>query len=176
MVSYESKVLKIKYFLCNSIPFLRHFLVRACPKVEPNLFRLFCLFFAFSFSLVLIILLPLLTASQLLTASCQSVQEFSRKLHPKGQFLPSDEEGHFLSVLFTQIYKRFCIYLKLNITLLWVSLSVWFLFLHHRSSRFNLGSDSFCLTAKNQTICDVTNWKKRLHSPSSQCSSVRFME
>ena len=28
----------------------------------------------------------------------------------------------------------------------------------HRSSSFNLGSDRFCLTAKNQTISDDTNW------------------
>ena len=45
-----------------------------------------------------------------------------------------------------------------------------------RSSRFNLGSDSFCLTAKNQTIGDDTNGKKGYHVPSSQCSSVRFIE
>ena len=31
----------------------------------------------------------------------------------------------------------------------------------HRSSRFNLGWDRFCLTAKTQTIGDDTNWKKK---------------
>ena len=47
----------------------------------------------------------------------------------------------------------------------------------HRSSKFNLGSDRFCLTAKSQTIRDDTNWKKKgYHVPSSQCSSVRFIE
>ena len=47
----------------------------------------------------------------------------------------------------------------------------------HKSSRFNLGSDRFCLTAKNQTIGEDTNWKKKgYHVPRSQCSSVRFVE
>ena len=42
----------------------------------------------------------------------------------------------------------------------------------HRSTSFNLDSDRFCLTAKNQTIDDDTNWKKKdYHVPSSQCSS-----
>ena len=47
-----------------------------------------------------------------------------------------------------------------------------------RSSRFNLGWDRFYLTAKNQTIGDDTNWKKKngYHVLSSQCSSVRFIE
>ena len=47
----------------------------------------------------------------------------------------------------------------------------------HRSSRFNLGWDRFCLTAKTQTIGDDTNWKKKgYHVLSSQYSSVRFIE
>ena len=47
----------------------------------------------------------------------------------------------------------------------------------HRSSRFNLGWNRFCLTAKTQTIGDDTNWKKNgYHVLSSQYSSVRFIE
>ena len=46
----------------------------------------------------MVILQPLLTASWLLTASCQSVKEFSRRHHPKGKFLSTDEEGNFSSV------------------------------------------------------------------------------
>ena len=47
----------------------------------------------------------------------------------------------------------------------------------HRSSRFNLGWDRFCLTAKTQTIGEDTNWKKKGYRVlSSQCSSVRFIE
>ena len=91
------------------------------PKSLTQSLQTFLLFFAFPFSLVFVILLPLLTAS------CQSVQEFSRKHHPKGKFLPSNKEGNFSSVF--KFINLFCIYLKLNITLLWVSLPVWFLFL-----------------------------------------------
>ena len=92
---------KLNMKACLSLlehPVLWHFLVGACQKVLPNLFRLFCFFFAFPFSLVFVILLPLLTASWLLTASCQSVQEFLRRRHPKGKFLSTDEEGNFSSV------------------------------------------------------------------------------
>ena len=92
------------------------------PKSLTQSLQTFLLcFFAFPFSLVFVILLPLLTAN------CQSVQEFSKKHHPKEKFLPSDEEGNVSSVF--KFINLFCIYLKLNITLLWVSLPVWFLFL-----------------------------------------------
>ena len=47
----------------------------------------------------------------------------------------------------------------------------------HRSSRFDLGWDRFCLRAKTQTIGDDANWKKKgYHVLSSQRSSVRFIE
>ena len=91
------------------------------PKSLTQSLQTFLLFFVFRFSLVFVILLPLLTAS------CQSVQEFSRKHHPKGKFLPRDEEGNFSSVF--KFINLFCVYLKLNITMRWVSLPVWFLFL-----------------------------------------------
>ena len=43
----------------------------------------------------------------------------------------------------------------------------------HRSSRFNLGSGRFCLTAKNQTIGDDTNWQKKV-TMSLVPSALRF--
>ena len=43
----------------------------------------------------------------------------------------------------------------------------------HRSSRFNLGSGRFCLTAKNQTISDDTNWQKKV-TMSLVPSALRF--
>ena len=114
-VSYESKLLKIKH---ESVPFFAiasrfvTFFGTGMPKSLTQSLLTFLLFSAFPFSLVFVIFLPLLTAS------CQSVQEFSRKHHPKGKFLPSDEEGNFSSVF--KFISLFCIYLKLNITLLWV--------------------------------------------------------
>ena len=64
-VSYESKLLKIKH---ESMPFFAiasrfvTFFGTGMPKSRTNLFRLFHFFFVFRFSLVFVILLPLLTA------------------------------------------------------------------------------------------------------------------
>ena len=117
--SYGSKLLKIKHderkpFFAMAFRFVTLF---------------FFFFFRFSFFSCFCRFAALANCQLTANASCQAVERFSRKHHPKGKFLPSDEEGYFSCVFFTQIYKRFCIYLKLNITLLWVLLLVWFLFL-----------------------------------------------
>ena len=129
LVSFWSKLLKIKHetmpFFAIASRFVTFFGTGMPKSLNQSLQTFLLFFFAFPFSLVFVILLPLLTASWLRTASCQSVQEFSRKHHPKGKFLPSDEEGNFSSVF--KFINLFCIYLKLNITLLWVSLPVCFL-------------------------------------------------
>ena len=100
-----------------------NFWYRHVQKSNPISLDFSALFFAFPFSLVFVILLPLLTASQLLTASFQSVQEFLRKHHPK--VMKSKIFPPFFSLKFIKV--SVYIYLKLNITLLWVSLPVWFL-------------------------------------------------
>ena len=61
------------------------------PKSLTQPLKTFLLFFSFSF-------FPCFCQFAAI-ANCQlPVQEFLRKHHPKGKFLPSDEEGHFSSV------------------------------------------------------------------------------
>ena len=67
-------------FLCTSIPFC-DFLSTGIQKVEPNLFRLFPFFLLFLSSAAVV---NFLLGSLL-------VQEFSRKHHPNGKFLPRDK-------------------------------------------------------------------------------------
>ena len=78
-------------FLCNSIPFCDIFFLWACTKVEPNLFRLWVVFFAFSLSCCFC---PFAEVADCLLGF-QAVKEFSRQHHPNGKLLPSDEEGNY---------------------------------------------------------------------------------
>ena len=103
-------------FLCNSIPFCDIFFLQACTKVEPNFFRLWVVFFAFSFSCCFC---PFAEIADCLLGF-QSVKEFSRQHHPNGKFLPSDEEGNY-PPSFSLKFLNVSVYIWSSITLLWVS-------------------------------------------------------